>query len=166
MLANAVGSWLTNRGSGRLFRRGVLKAGSGVVCGSCPESLRGRVRIHVGLEAIRDSHGSDFHRVPGKVGVPRGRLYLRVTEELTDHRQALPEGERPRGEAVSQVMQADVFEPGLLADDLPRCVQRAQAGAGHAAGKHPIATLACGAVCRSRGQSANSVASRQCLDHS
>ena len=34
-------------------------------------------------------------------------------------------------------MQADVFEPGLPADDLPRCVQDSQAGAAHAARKHP-----------------------------
>ena len=75
--------------------------------------------------------------MPPKVCVARGRLHLRVTEQFPDHRQTLPEGERPRGEAVAQVMQANVFEPGLLANDLPRRVQCAQTGTAHAAGKHP-----------------------------
>ena len=41
--------------------------------------------------------------VPRKVCIARGRLDLTVTEELSDHRQAFPECESPRGEAVSQV---------------------------------------------------------------
>ena len=95
-----------------------------------------RRRVHVGFEAVGYRNGSDLHRVPPKVWVARGRPHLRGTEQFPDHWQDLPECERPRGGAVSQVMQADVFKPGFLANDLPRSVQRPQAGTAHVAGKH------------------------------
>ena len=71
------------------------------------------------------------------MGITGGRLHLAVTEELADHRQALAEGERPRGVGVAQVVNAHVFQLGLLANYPPRCVQVAQAGTGAAPEDHP-----------------------------
>ena len=40
-------------------------------------------------------------RVLGEMGVAGRRLNLRVAQQLADHRQALAEGQRGRGEAVT-----------------------------------------------------------------
>ena len=61
-------------------------------------------RVHFGVEAVRYPNGGDLHRVPPKVGVARGHLHLRVTEQFPNYRQALPEGECTRGEVVPEVM--------------------------------------------------------------
>ena len=72
----------------------------------CRSRGHGNVRrcIHVGLEAVRDSHSSDLHRVPRKVCVARSRLDLSVAEELPDYWQALPESESSRGKRVPNVV--------------------------------------------------------------
>lgn len=44
-----------------------------------------------------------FRRAPPKVCVARGRLQLCMTEQVVDHRQALPESERLRGEGMKRV---------------------------------------------------------------
>ena len=68
--------------------------------------------------------------MPCKVGVAGGRLDLTVPEELADHRQALTQGESPGRVGVPEVVNSYVLKPGFLANDPPRCVQVAQAGAG------------------------------------
>ena len=51
-----------------------------------------------------------------QVGVARRRLDVAVTEQLADDRQGLAERERTGRKAVSDVMDADVVEPGPCAD--------------------------------------------------
>ena len=51
----------------------------------CRRSRGGRNfwrRVHISLEAIRNSHGSGLHRIPPKVCVARGRLDLRMIARL------------------------------------------------------------------------------------
>ena len=52
-----------------------------------------------------------------------GRLDLRVTEQAPDHRQALPERQRPRRVRVSAIVEPRVLQPRALADEIPRVVQ-------------------------------------------
>ena len=60
-----------------------------------------------------------------------------MTEQVADHRQPLAERQRAGSERMSQVMKADVFEPGLLAHAVPRVVEVDQAGAFLLAREHP-----------------------------
>ena len=76
----------------------------------------------VGGDADGDPLGGFPHRVARKMGVARGGFDPAVAEETADDRQALAERERPRGEAVPDVMDAHVVEPGLRADAFPRRV--------------------------------------------
>ena len=76
----------------------------------------------VGGDADSDPLGGFPDRVPREVRIARGRLDPAVTEEAADDRQALAERQRPRGKAVSDVMDANVTEPGPRADALPRPV--------------------------------------------
>ena len=59
-----------------------------------------RRRVHVGFEAVGYPDRGDLDRVPPKVGVARGRLHLRLTDQFARHRQTPPEDESSRGEAV------------------------------------------------------------------
>ena len=64
-----------------------------------PASRRGRgagiVPDKVGGDAIRNPHRRIAHRSLRQMRIARGRLDLRVTEQAPDHRQALPERQRP-----------------------------------------------------------------------
>ena len=80
----------------------------------------GRGLFHIGCNTLRDPRGGCFHRLSRKVGVAGRRLHLPVAEELSDHRQALPQRQCPRSEGVTQVMDTNVLrgpEPGA---SLPR----------------------------------------------
>ena len=55
--------------------------------------------------------------------IARGRLGLAVTQQPADDRQALAERQRPRGEAVSDVVDAHVVESGPRPDALPGTVR-------------------------------------------
>ena len=57
------------------------------------------------------------------MGVPGGRAHAPMPEELPDHGKALAEGERAGREAVPKVVDADVFEAGPGAEDLPRILE-------------------------------------------
>ena len=70
----------------------------------------------IGGDADGDSLGGFPDRVARKVRIARGRLNPAVTEQPADDRQPLAERKRPRGEAVPDVMDAHVVEPGLRAD--------------------------------------------------
>ena len=78
-------------------RAGRKHVGQGNRSGS---SMRlGPVRLlhaqQVAADAARDLRGGRLHRIPRKVSVPCGRLNLRVTEKLADHREALAERKSP-----------------------------------------------------------------------
>ena len=64
-----------------------------------PASRRGRgagiVPDKVGGDALRNPHRRIAHRSLRQMRIARGRLDLRVTEQAPDHRQALPERQRP-----------------------------------------------------------------------
>ena len=76
----------------------------------------------IGADADGDLLGGFPHRIAREMCVARGRLHPAVTEQPADDRQALAERERPRGEGMSDVMDAHVAEPGLRADTFPRPV--------------------------------------------
>ena len=60
-----------------------------------------RSSADIGQKAVRNLLGGGFHRVPSKVGIVCGGLGLTVAEKRTDHPQAVPQGESPRGEGVA-----------------------------------------------------------------
>ena len=74
-------------------------------------------------DVLGDPDGDPLGGFPDRVAVEmriaRGRLCLAVTEQPADDRQAFAERERPRGEAVADVVDADVVEPCLRADGPP-----------------------------------------------
>ena len=76
----------------------------------------------VGGDADGDPFGGFPDRVARKERVARGGFDPAVTEEPADDRQALAERERPRGKGMTDVMDANVVEPGPRADGLPRPV--------------------------------------------
>ena len=51
--------------------------------------------IKVMINAVADSSGGGLHCVSGEVCVARGRLHLRVTEQLPDHRQPFAQRQGP-----------------------------------------------------------------------
>ena len=57
------------------------------------------------------------------MGVAGSGLDLGVTEEFSDHRQVLADDKAPAGKGMSQVMNADIVEPGGFADPAPRVLQ-------------------------------------------
>ena len=69
--------------------------------------------------------------------VAGGRLHLPMTKELANHRQALAECQRTGGEAVSQVVDADIVESGTGTDDEPSVVEVAESCARLHTGNHP-----------------------------
>ena len=91
-----------------------------------------RRRIHVVRDAVGNPFGGGLHRLPCKVGVAVGRLDLAVPEQLADHRQSLAERERPGREGTAEVMEPHVLESGLVANQLPRCVQIGETRSGPA----------------------------------
>ena len=56
------------------------------------EALRS---VQVAVDAVADASGGCFHGVAGQVCVPRGRLHLGMTEQLSDHRQSFAKGQGP-----------------------------------------------------------------------
>ena len=55
--------------------------------------------------------------------IPRGRLNLRMPEQLADHRQSLTGGDSRRRERVPQIVDADVLEPSARSDTLPEWLE-------------------------------------------
>ena len=58
---------------------------------------------------VGNPRGRFVHGFPCEMGVAASGLDLSMTEELPDHRQALPERQRPGGETVSQAMNSHVI---------------------------------------------------------
>ena len=71
---------------------------------------------NIGRNAVSYSLRRLVDRVMRQVGVARRRLDVAVTEQLADDRQGLAERERTGRKAVSDVMDADVVEPGPCED--------------------------------------------------
>ena len=62
------------------------------ICGVSDAALfRG---IEISVDAVSDARGGCLDGVTGKMGVPSGRLDLRVSEQFADHGQALAERQR------------------------------------------------------------------------
>ena len=66
------------------------------------------------VDAVADARRGRLHGIAGKVGVTGGCLYLGVTEQLTDHRQAFAQRQRARGEGVAQVVKGELRRPQAL----------------------------------------------------
>ena len=57
------------------------------------------------------------------MGVPSGRLDLRVSQQFADHGQALAERQRAGSERVAEVVNAHVVEPSASPDTPPGVMQ-------------------------------------------
>ena len=55
----------------------------------------------VSPDASSDGRRGGLDRIPGEMGVARGRLHLRMSQELTDHCQAFAEGQGTGREGVA-----------------------------------------------------------------
>ena len=55
--------------------------------------------------------------------IARGGPHPAVTEQPADDRQPLAERERPRGEAVTEIVNSPVFQPGAPMDAAPRLLK-------------------------------------------
>ena len=77
-----------------------------------------------------------------EMSVARRRPDLAVPEELADHREALPKRKRARREAVPQVVDPHVSEPGPLPHPAPVMAEVRHPGARLAAGDDPRAVRA------------------------
>ena len=101
-------------------------------CSAC--AIWGRRRPHdVGGDAEGDSLGGFLLPVACEERTTCGRLDLAVTEQSADDRQPHVERERPRVEAVADVMSAHVVQPGLRPDGLPGPVD-----VGHGGGERGV----------------------------
>lgn len=78
-----------------------------------------------------------LYGVANEVCIAGGRLHLAVSKELANHRQTLAEREGAGGEAVSQVVDANIVQVGPLADDGPGVVEVAKPRVRLHAGNHP-----------------------------
>ena len=97
----------------------------------------------VTADALCDARGGGLDGVPGKMGVPGGRLHLGMAEQFPNHGQALAERQCARGKAVPEVVDPHVFEAGALADAPPGALKVGEMRAGEAARDDPgIAVLA------------------------
>ena len=97
-----------------LFRRprmGWRQRGQNRSCGG-----NGAGPLHIGRDALCDSARRSLHRLSRQVGVASRRLHLPVAKQFPDHRQTLPQGQCPRSEAVSEVMNPHVFQTRTLAN--------------------------------------------------
>ena len=84
--------------------------------------------------------------------IASGGLYLRVTEQLADHRQALAKGQSPGREAVAQVVDPDVIQLGPGTDAAPGSLDIREMRSGFLAGDDPGVVLLAG----QSGQNADS----------
>ena len=71
------------------------------------------------------------------MGVARRGLDLPVAQQLPDHREGLPQRQGAAGVGMSQIVDPDVFQARLLADDSPDVIEAAQAPARLPAGYDP-----------------------------
>ena len=92
---------------------------------------------NVGGDTDGDPLGGLFHRIAREVRIARGRLDPAMTEKASDDRQPLAERQRPRGEAVTDVVHAHVVERRPGADGLPGPVDVGHVSAGLGARDDP-----------------------------
>ena len=77
------------------------------------------LRGEIPADAPGDPSRGVLDGIPRKMGVPRGRLHLRVTEQLPDHREALAQSQRPRSIRVAKVVNSHILQLGTLPDAAP-----------------------------------------------
>ena len=70
------------------------------------------LRGEIPADAPGDPRCGVLNGIPRQASVPRGRLHLRVTEQLPDHGEALAQGQRPRSIRVAKVMNSHVLQHG------------------------------------------------------
>lgn len=98
---------------------------------------------YIGRNAIGYPLRRLMERVLRQMGVARRRLDIAVAEQLADHRQRLAERQGTGREAVSEIVQPDVFQPGRGPHGPPGTIETAAAEAPVpvVAGEHPGAAL-------------------------
>ena len=81
-------------------------------------------------DAVAHAGTGCLHGLVREVRISCGRLHLRVTEQLADHREAFAKGQRTRRRGMSEVVNSYLLEPGPLADAPPRPLQIGEMQAG------------------------------------
>ena len=79
---------------------------------------------------VGDTVCGGLEGIVGERGVAGGGLDLGVAEQLADHGQAFADRQPAAGEAVAQVVEAHVVEPGPRPDAPPRVLQVGEMVAG------------------------------------
>ena len=82
--------------------------------------------------------------VAGKMGVPSGRLDLRVSQQFADHGQALAERQRAGSKRVAEVMNSHPVESGAGSDTPPGVLQVGEVPARLTAQDYPWIVLITG----------------------
>ena len=78
-------------------------------------------------------------RLPRQVRVTRRTAHVRVAEKPPDHRKCQTERQRPRGEAVTEIVDLHVLHPGALPHPVPLTRDRRQVAVGPARREYPRA---------------------------
>ena len=76
-------------------------------------------------DAPGDSLRGLLHRIPRQMRVPGRGLHLAVAQQLSDHRQALPQRQCAAGIRMTQVMDPDAVQAGPHPDNLPGMIEGA-----------------------------------------
>ena len=88
-------------------------------------------------DPVGDAVRGRFDGIVGEVSVTGGGLHLGVAKQLANHRQAFTDQETAAGEAVAQVVDAQVVQPRTRSDAPPRVLQVGQMSVLLAAGDDP-----------------------------
>ena len=86
------------------------------------ESRTGSLK-NIGRNAVGNALRCIMDRVARQMSVAGRGFDIAVPQELADHRPGLAERQRSGGEGMKEVVKSDLFQPGVLADALPRSLQ-------------------------------------------
>ena len=91
--------------------------------------------FHGGGYTPRNSIRRRANRIVGQVRVARGRRLLAVAKQCANHQQAISPGGTDSSETVTEVMKANIFQPGSHSDSIPRLRQTCVVAPGPFAGQ-------------------------------
>ena len=106
------------------------------------------LRGEIPADAPRDSGGGGLDRIPCQVRISGGRLHLRVTKQLPDHREALAQRKRPGSIRMPEVVNSHVLQVSTRADAAPGLLQIGDVGARQPAADDPGIAFLAGQVCQ------------------
>src|SRR5688572_5446016 len=89
------------------------------------------------MQSHRQHDRSNLDRIGGEMGISRSGLDLRVSQELSYHRQAFPSCHRYGGEGVPQVMESGVLKACTSPNPLPEGLKVIEWCAPYCTGDNP-----------------------------